>query len=213
VKFTGSLLKDKSLAKPTAIGGVCSGGIPTRPGDSHYPTTTTDPMHPIAVAMSLYGNASCASGAAAIAADGNRVKHWPESGKATFTMQETYVDPATLLTKHYTALADFVVTGFDPAGPDVVDISGVITKGVGIGGIVSGSLWQDPVVLAAKGTPATSTAYNTGYDLDGPNALKCLDGTAGNAAVSMVMFGGGGGSAISPAGNSATGIQIEIPNS
>jgi len=45
------------------------------------------------------------------------------------------------------------VLGFDPSAPDVIDLTGVVTKGDGVGATISGSVFFDPVIKAGKGDP------------------------------------------------------------
>ena len=146
VSWKGALGKNLSLPKSPPIGGSCTGGGITRPGDPHTPIPPGT-LTPKAVTMSLLGNTSCASGATAEGVDATRLlAHYPANGKFSLTMNETYIDLISGLTKHYSAQAYLTVTGFDPAGPDVLDFEGIVTKGVMAGGIVSGSMWEVPVV-------------------------------------------------------------------
>jgi hypothetical protein len=89
---------------------------------------------------------------------------------------------------------------------DVLDISGIVTSGVGAGGLISGSIWEDPVIKTGG-----SAGYNTGYELDVPSALACADGSANSGAITKILAGGGGTSTNSLAGFTASGIQITMP--
>ncbi len=187
------LLKD--LTTKTAIAGDCSSVV--RPGDPIHPAGgLVSPLTPKAEAASLLGNASCASAAN----DPNSAAAWPLNGKITWTMTQL-----NDLLKPYQIQADVQIMGFDPAGPDVVDLGGIVLKGVAVGATVSGNIWEDPVTL----TGGTS-GYNTGWTLDLTNALGCGDATPGNASISTIMSGGGGGTATSLLGSSATGVAFSL---
>jgi hypothetical protein len=192
------LLKD--LTTKTAIAGDCSSA--TRPGDPINPAGgLVSPLTPKAFAASLTGNASCANGATAQAVDATAAAAWPLNGKITWTMTQL-----NALGKPYAIQAGVEALGFNAAaGPDVLDLGGVVLKGAAVGAIVSGNVWFDPV--AKTGGP---TGYNTGYELDITPALGCADGTAGNASISTVLIGGGGASATSLLGSTATGVAFSL---
>jgi hypothetical protein len=206
-KIAGALAKDKTTL--AVIGGVCKGvspltHIPVRPGDPHIPQPSGD-LHPKIEAISLLGNTGCASGAGAVAVDGNAANAWPEAGTVTFTFTETYTDIVTAAVKNYQMKSNISLLGFNPTyAPDTVDLGGVnVNSGVGAGLTVTGSVWEDPVKKGTDGPPTTDI-YNTGYVLDLGNAIGCADGTAGNATIAQVLSGGGGASQNSPLGT--TGV-------
>jgi len=192
------LLKD--LTTKTAIAGDCSSAV--RPGDPIHPAGgLVSPLTPKAEAASLLGNASCANGATAVAADATAAAQWPLNGKITYTMTQL-----NALGKPYAIQADIEGLGFDAvAGPDVLDIGGIVLKGAAAGAIVSGDIWFDPV--AKTGGP---TGYNTGYELDLGQALGCADGTPNNATIGTVLVGGGGASTSSLLGSSASGPVFSL---
>jgi hypothetical protein len=187
------LLKD--LSTKTAIAGDCSAAV--RPGDGIHPTGgLVSPLTPKAVAAKLVGNASCAT----TANDPNAAAAWPLNGKITWTMTQL-----NALAKPYQIQASVAILGFDPAGPDVVDVGGIVLKGVAVGANVSGSLWQDPVTKTGG-----TNGYNTGYELDLAGAASCADATPNNANVAQVLIGGGAGTATSLLGSTASGISFSL---
>jgi len=191
------LLKD--LTTKAAISGDCSSA--SRPGAPEAPGGgLISPLTPKAEAASLLGNTGCANGATAVAADGTAAAAWPLNGKITYTMTQL-----NALAKPWAIQADIETLGFNAgAGPDVLDVGGIVLKGAAVGAIVSGNIWFDPV----SKTGGTS-GYNTGYELDLTNALGCADGTPNNATISTVMIGGG---ATSPSllGSTASGPVFSL---
>src|SRR5262245_33051409 len=188
------LLKD--ITTKTAIGGDCSSAV--RPGDPIHPAGgLVSPLTPKAAAAKLVGNASCAPAAddpAAAAA-------WPLNGKITYTMTQL-----NDLAKPYQIQADISVLGFDPVQADVVNLAFIVLKGAAVGANVSGGIWFDPVALLPKCDPGLPGAYNTGYGLNIAPAAGCQDGVPGNAAIDMVMSGGGGATDTSLLGSVAPGL-------
>jgi hypothetical protein len=199
-KAAGNLAKDQT--SKTAIAGNCSGI--TRPGDTHIPFTgPISTLTPKSQAVSLTGNASCANGPTAEAADATAALAYPLNGKITWTFTQTYTDLITAKAKPYKMQAGVAALGFNPAGPDVLDIGGIVLSGVNAGAAVTGNIWEDPVAKTGG-----ATGYNTGYELDLAAAVGCADGTAGNANLTQVLSGGGGSSATSLLGSSATGLAF-----
>jgi len=192
------LLKD--LTTKQAIAGDCSSAV--RPGDPIHPAGgLVSPLTPKAEAASLLGNASCANGATATAADANAAAAWPLNGKITWTMTQS-----NALAKPYAIQADIQGLGFNAAaGPDVLDVGGIVLKGAAVGATVTGDIWFDPVSKTGG-----SSGYNTGYELDLTNALGCADGTPNNATISTVLSGGGGGSSTSLLGSTANGVSFSL---
>jgi hypothetical protein len=193
VTVKARLLQD--LSAHTLLAGSCS--APVRKGDPIHPaggplTTLT----PKSTALSVSGNASCASAAD----DPNAAAAWPLNGKITWTMRE--LDDRG---KAYQIQAAISIAGSDEAAPDVVDVQGIVLKGPGVGALVGGTVWEDPVSKTGGGT-----GYNTGYELDLANATGCSDATPGNATISTIMLGGGGASSTSLLGSTATGITFTL---
>jgi hypothetical protein len=201
VKASGNLAKDQTTK--VAIGGNCSGI--TNPLDTHIPFAGPLALTPKSQAVSLKGNASCASGATAEAADASAAAAYPLNGKITWTFNETYTDLITAKVKPYKMQAGIAALGFNPAGPDVLDIGGLVLSGVNAGAAVLGNIWEDPVAKTGG-----ATGYNTGYELDAAPALGCVDGTAGNANILQVLSGGGGSSATSLLGSTAAGLAFQF---
>lgn len=194
------LLKDQTTK--VAISGNCA--VAVRPGDPIQPAgglANGGTLTPKAEAASLLGNSSCANGATAVAADATAAAAWPLNGKITWTMTQL-----NALAKPFAIQADVEALGFNAAaGPDVLDIGGIVLKGAGVGAIVSGNIWFDPV--AKTGGPS---GYNTGYELDLAQALGCADGTPNNASIGTILSGGGGGSSTSLLGSSASGAVFSL---
>jgi len=189
----------KDLTTKAAIGGTCATAV--RPGDPIQPAGGGVLLNPKAEAASLLGNASCANGATAVAADATAAAAWPLNGKITWTMTQL-----NALGKPFAIQADVQALGFNAAaGPDVLDIGGIVLKGAAVGASVTGNIWFDPV--AKTGGP---TGYNTGYELDLAQALGCADGTPNNATIGTILSGGGGASSTSLLGSSATGAQFSL---
>jgi hypothetical protein len=208
VKAAGGLAKNGG-GTGSPIGGTCHNAAgtnapPARPGDAHIPQPVTGPagLPIVKVAASLLGNASCASGATAQAADGSAAFAWPLNGKITFTSSTTYTDLITNAVKAYSIPSDVAALGEDPsAAPDDIDFGGIVLAGGLIpGSTVSSQVWFNPVAKANGGPDP----YNTGYGLDLANAAGCADGTANNATLGAVLVGGGAGTSTSVLGS--TGI-------
>jgi hypothetical protein len=197
VVVKGKMLKN--IVSKAALGGNCS--APVRAGDVSHPAGGVVALTPKALSLTLLGNISCA----ATPAGPNAASAWPANGKLAFTMNELDA------TAHFYSITTQVSLARDTAaGPDVYDVSGVVVKGPGLGGTVSGAIWMDPVVLAAKGVPGL---FNSGYQLDTANVTHCNDATVGNASTAAMLFGGGGASATSPRGAvGVTGIVITLDN-
>jgi hypothetical protein len=164
--------------------------------------------------VSLTGNASCASGATAVAADATAASAYPLNGKLTWTFTQTYTDLITAKIKPYKMQAALSLLGFDPVLPDVVNLGGQVLTGVNAGALLAttasgpspSNIWEDPVSKTGG-----ASGYNTGYELDLASAVGCADGTAGNANILQVLSGGGGASSTSLLGSAPTnGLIFEF---
>jgi hypothetical protein len=169
-------------------------------------------LHPKAQAAKLSGNASCATGATAQAADASAATAYPLNGKVTYTMTETNALTKPIVLQGYITLLGFNST---PAhntglGGDVVDVGGVVIKGVGVGATLAGTIWEDPVAKLAKDSPDQPGIYTTGYGLDVASAAGCADGTPNNATITLVLSGGGGTSTASALGDQAGGLELSF---
>ena len=130
---------------------------------------------------------------------------------------KSYTEPVTNVVKPYKLQAYISVLGFSAsAGPDVIDVSGMVVLGVSVGSNVSGSLWEDPSV---KSVSPDKGYQNSGYTpLTGLQAIGalggCADGVAGNVAMPGQPAGSGipivlVGDGSSPTfGSSATGLSF-----
>jgi hypothetical protein len=188
----------KDLTTKAAIGGSCATAV--RPGDPIQPAGGAVSFSVKAVAAKLVGNASCANGATATAADATAAAAWPLNGKITYTGTTT-----NALAKPWQIQADIATLGFDSVQADVLNVGGIVLKGAAVGATVGGNIWFDPVAKTGG-----NTGYNTGYEVDLAGALGCADGTPNNASLSTVMLGGGGASATSLIGSTATGLTFTL---
>jgi hypothetical protein len=178
VTISATLLTD--LAAKTKIGGTCSGlVVPTDNPGGPIPAT----LHPSAYALKLSGIGSCASTAAARTADGTKAGAFALSGKLNIKMAEL-----DSLGKPFNTQAYVVVKGFDPGATDLLQFSGIITKGPSVGATVSGKLYLDAV---SKIAPAVKPPAGTGYQYDATTAGHCTDGTANNASMLQAQLGDG----------------------
>jgi hypothetical protein len=210
VTMSASLLTD--LGTKAKIAGTCTGLVePTDNAGGAIPAM----LHPTAIALNLSGVASCASTASAIAADATKANGFALSGKLTITMSEL-----DSLGKPFQVQAYVTVKGLDPAAADVLEMTGLVTKGASQGATVSGKLYRDAV---SKISPAVKPPAGNGYQLDSTTASRCGDGTAGNASMLQAQLGDGtslsgttGVSGLSfayapasgPASGSCTGAQM-----
>ncbi len=185
LSVSGGLAKDQTTK--AAIAGTCSG------------TTYGSTLHVISQAVKLSGAASCANGATAQAADATAANAYPLNGKLTDKFSEIIAGKNAQIASYISAL------GFNPGGPDLLDVGGIVTKGVDVGAQVSGTIWEDPVMKTGG-----ATGYNTGYELDLTDALGCADGTPNNATIAIVLSGGGGSTATSLLGSSAPGVSFSF---
>ena len=139
----------------------------------------------------------------------NAADQWSLSGRLYFEMNQIYTDPTFHIAHEYRIETDVTVMGGDPLQPDVMDISGIVLTGASTvpslspGATVSGSLWEDPVTLTRG-----HTGYNTGYELNLNEAADCADAAPGNASIVSMLVGGGGTSATSLLGSTATGLTF-----
>jgi hypothetical protein len=170
---------------------------------------------PKAQAAKLVGNASCASGATAQAVDATAATAYPLNGKITYTMTQTDANSKPLVIQGYVAALGFNTNPSHNGGlgGDVLDLGGIVAKGIVVGATMAGTIWEDPAVKLAKTDPAQPGAYNTGYGLDLTGAGGCVDGTAGNASIPTVLTGGGGTSSASLLGDTAGGLTLSFAES
>ncbi len=211
IKASGAITTDKvTLAKN---GGVCS-NLVSVPG-----STTPQPpgfLNPVAITSVLSGNATCAQGATAKAADANSANAYALNGKITTTMSQTYT--VGTVTKPYSTQGYIALLGFSAtAGPDVVDITGMVILGLSVGSNISGSLWENP----AKTAVAPDKGYkNSGYrELTALQAINALGGCTDGVVNNVQMPGAAAGSGIpqvlvgdgpSPTfGSTATGLAFQ----
>ena len=214
VKAAGAVTTNSvTLAKN---GGVCSNTVVDL-NQNKYPGQPPAFLTPKAVASVLTGSASCGSGASAQAADATYASRYTLNGKITNTMNETYTEPVTNVVKPYKLQAFVSVLGFSAsAGPDVIDLSGMVVLGVSVGSNVTGSLWEDPSV---KSVTPDKGYQNSGYTpltaLAAINALGgCADGIPNNvqmpgqpagSGIPIVLVGDGSSPTF---GSSATGLAF-----
>ena len=209
-KASGAVTTDSvTLAKN---GGVCSNlvNVPTVPGPGLQPPAF---LNPKAISSVLAGNASCASGASAKAADANNAWAYSLNGKITTTMSQIKTGTTPWSTQGYISILGFSAT----AGPDVVDVTGIVVLGLSVGSNISGSLWENPALKAV--TPDKGNG-NSGYRaltaLQAISALGgCADGTPNNVQMPGAAPGSGipqvlvGDGASPTFGSTATGLKFQ----
>jgi uncharacterized protein YjdB len=203
--ITTSLLKDTTTK--AAIGGTCN-NLVQNAQDTALNGPPPAVIHPSAVATKLIGTASCQA---------DESGTYPLTGKQTTSSATNELNN---LGKKWQIQAYITIQGFDPAALDVVDVTGIVAKGLSVGAVETGTYWENPVV---KGTdpegdgtnnPTADGAnhnddniFNSGYSVDDTNALNVLVGclTASPqgeipqaGAITQVAFGGGGATALSP---------------
>jgi len=97
------------------------------------------------------------------------------------------------------------VTGFDPVpGPDVIGLTGILTKGAGAGSTLSGEVFFDPVVKLLTDPDGAGPIAKGNYAFDNSQILTAC-GAGGNAI--GLVFGGDGPSLL---GSVATGLSFTL---
>jgi hypothetical protein len=174
-----------------------------------------------AVATKLVGTASCQPG---------QTPNYPLTGKQTVSSVTTQLNAVG---KKWQVQSYITIQGFNPAALDVVDVRGLVAKGLSVGAVGTATYWENPVV---KGTDPEGNGTNnptadgehhnddnifdSGYSVDDNFALNvlvgCLSGSpAGEiptaSAITQVAIGGGGATALSPLlGSSAAGASFAL---
>jgi hypothetical protein len=106
----------------------------------------------------------------------------------------------TLSTQAYVRIA-----GFDPVpGPDVIAITGIVTKGGGVGATISGETFFDPVIKALVNNEAGGPELKGQYYFD--NSQIVLACGSGGAAIGLVY----GGDGVSLLGSAAPGLSLDF---
>jgi hypothetical protein len=96
------------------------------------------------------------------------------------------------------------VKGFDPIpGPDVIAITGIVTKGGGVGATVTGEVFFDPVIKALANGEGGGPELKGQYYFDN-SQIAAACGTAGSNAIGLV-YGGDGPSLL---GSVASGLSL-----
>jgi hypothetical protein len=221
--ITTSVLKDTTTK--AAIGGQCT-GLVLNAQDTAIQGTPPATIHPGSIATKLIGTASCQS------TDQNNnpvVGDYPLTGKQTTNSITTELNN---IGKKWQMQAYITIQGFDPSALDVVDVTGLVSKGLSVGAVETATFWENPVV---KGTdpegdgtnnPTADGAnhtddniFNSGYSVDDNFALntlvKCLGGTPLGEipapGITTVAIGGGGATASSPIlGSNAAGASFAL---
>jgi hypothetical protein len=215
--ITTSVLKDTTTK--VAIGGTCNNMV-----QNAQDTTLNGPPPAVvnvgSIATKLVGTASCQAGETGV---------YPLTGKQTISSVTTQLNA---LGKKWQVQAYITIQGFNPSALDVVDVSGLVSKGLSVGAVETATYWENPVVKSldpeGDGTnnPTADGAnhmddniFNTGYSVDDVFALntlvKCLSGSpVGEIAapgITAVAIGGGGATSISPIlGSSAAGASFAL---
>lgn len=171
-------------------------------------------MAPTAQASVLSGHSSCAQGATAIAADATNAQTYSLNGKITYT----FLNNLNALALPWKLQAYVAVNGFSlTAGPDVLNLSGMIVLGASVGSNVSGSVWFNPSVKSvlpdpgyqnSKYTPLTALAALAalGGCADGvPNNVQ-MPGALAGSGLGLVLVGDGASPTF---GSIATGLAFQ----
>jgi len=107
----------------------------------------------------------------------------------------------TLSTQAYVRIA-----GFDPVpGPDVIAITGIVTKGGGVGATLSGEVFFDPVIKALVNNEGGGPELKGQYYFDN-SQIAAACGTAGSSPIGLV-YGGDGPSLL---GSNASGLSLDF---
>jgi hypothetical protein len=121
---------------------------------------------------------------------------YPANGKIKFAYAAK-----TLSVQAYIRIA-----GFDPVpGPDVIALTGIVTKGAGAGSTLSGEVFFDPVIKALVDPDGPGPALKGQYYFDNSQIVAAC-GTPGGADISLV-YGGDGPSLL---GSAAAGISFDL---
>ncbi|HEY7440617.1 MAG TPA: hypothetical protein VIC35_14575 [Acidimicrobiia bacterium] len=217
VTITTSVAKD--VTTKAAIGGTCNNMVENAQ-DTALNGAPPASISVGAVATKLIGTFSCQSDEVG----------YPLTGKQTTSSVTTQLNN---LGKKWQIQAYITIQGFDPSALDVVDVSGLVAKGLSVGAVETGTYWESPAV---KGTdpegdgtnnPTADGAnhsddnfFNSGYSVDDNFALntlvKCLAGSAvgeipPTSGVPLMALGGGGATTLSPIlGSSAAGSSFAL---
>jgi len=108
----------------------------------------------------------------------------------------------TLSTQAYIRIA-----GFDPVpGPDVVAITGIVTKGGGVGATISGEVGFDPVIKALVNNEGGGPELKGQYYFDNSQiAVPC--GSSPSAPSVGLIYGGDGNTLL---GSAAAGLSLDF---
>jgi hypothetical protein len=216
--ITTSVLKDTTTK--AAIGGTCTGMVQNAQ-DTAINGAPPATVNVGAIATKLIGTSSCQSG---------ETPAYPETGKQTTSSVSTQLNNAG---KKWQIQAYITIQRFDPSALDVVDVSGLVAKGLSVGAVETGQYWENPVVKSTDpegdGTNnATADGanhnddniFNSGYSVDDNYALNvlvgCLSGSPQGeipqtSAITQVAIGGGGATQNSPLlGSSASGSSFAL---
>src|SRR5262249_46307564 len=144
-------------------GGICSLNMASPTSTSPYPSS----LHINHVSLHLVGRGSCASTPTAVSVDASAANAYPPSGTAGITYTETNPDTSRpYSTTMSVAVGPVVYPSGQNSHPDVLELGGIVTKGVGQGLAVNWSLFVDPIT--------TTKPF-----MFEPGALAaCADGTA-----------------------------------
>ena len=96
------------------------------------------------------------------------------------------------------------VAGFDPVpGPDVIALTGIVTKGIGVGATIGGEVFFDPVFKALVNGEAGGPELEGQYYFDNSQIVAPC-GTPGGGSIGLI-YGGDGTSLL---GSSAPGLTL-----
>lgn len=191
LKATTSLFKDLTNPLKPPIGGSCTanfqlGGSIASNGGKGSAGTVPGTLTPIGMSANLNGFGSCdQSDPPPTAAS------YPLNGQVSLKMSQI-----NGLGKNWAATTYLTTAGFVDGKPDVVQIVGMGTKGLGAGAQVSGQFYFDPIKKPKKGvdyitSPTEISSYDpkTGMMLDVDTALACALNAGGT--ITLVEVGTG----------------------
>jgi hypothetical protein len=108
----------------------------------------------------------------------------------------------TLSTQGYVRIA-----GFDPVpGPDVIALTGIVTKGGGVGATIGGEVFFDPVIKALVNGEAGGPELKGQYYFDNSQVVTPCGSTPTAPSIGLV-YGGDGGSLL---GSVASGLTLSF---
>jgi hypothetical protein len=115
---------------------------------------------------------------------------WPANGKLDITFADLNTAGKNQKLSAYVTIDGFTDPDDDPETPsDVVELHGLVIKGVAAGADVSGEVYFEPVFKDKTQTAFTPVYF--GYQFDLSAGLGCTTPTQGDAEISAIQIGDG----------------------